>query len=535
MRNDPKNTIPAALILLLSLLAAVFLPACGRTGDPDATGTGTGAESTAAAPDTGEILLYEKGSDANYRVVRADQCDKWLTDAAASVRRRLESEFGAKLDIVTDYEGRGGFERNSGEIVVGRTNRSDEIGYPDPDEYGWGGYSVFVSDGRVVIDASGEEGMTAGIEAFFAALSVTRGADGETEKITLSGGTDIMISNKAEPDEIFDIENRKDLVAICYSTWFDPIMDQSGDDPANVTEVLEGKRDWGAEGEFHYWGKPALGYYRSTDRDVIRQHMIMLKEAGIDFIILDNTNAVTAWKNIKYTDKTTGKQKIYWDAMVKEPCIAMMETLYEMTEEGLEVPYVVNWCGTPVDYSTIDKLYEEVYASGKYDRLWVYWGGKPFFLCTEWKGERDDIKVKMMWGLRGNMNAGEWSFLNYPNIVSRAADGSAEQVCVCVAVQQGYMSDPGAIGRRGGLTFWEQWRTAFDARPKVVTITWWNEWAAQRFIVDGKTKFVDNYNREYSRDIEPMEGGHGDLYYRWMKQYIEAYKSGAACPKLVEN
>ncbi len=97
------------------------------------------------------------------------------------------------------------------------------------------------------------------------------------------------------------------------------------------------------------------------------------------------------------------------------------------------------------------------------------------------------------------------------------------------------MSDPGAIGRRGGLTFWEQWQTAFNARPKVVTITWWNEWAAQRFIVDGKTKFVDNYNREYSRDIEPMEGGHGDLYYRWMKQYIEAYKSGAACPKLVEN
>ena len=72
-------------------------------------------------------------------------------------------------------------------------------------------------------------------------------------------------------------------------------------------------------------------------------------------------------------------------------------------------------------------------------------------------------------------------------------------------------------------------------RPKVLTRTWWIEWAAQRFIVDGQTAFVDNYNQEYSRDIEPMEGGHGDQYYQWMKQYIEAYKAGKDCPRLVEE
>ena len=42
---------------------------------------------------------------------------------------------------------------------------------------------------------------------------------------------------------------------------------------------------------------------------------------------------------------------------------------------------------------------------------------------------------------------------------------------------------------------------------------------SQRFEDEhGNPRFVDNYNQEFSRDIE-MEGGHGDQYYQWMKQY----------------
>ena len=32
-----------------------------------------------------------------------------------------------------------------------------------------------------------------------------------------------------------------------------------------------------------------------------------------------------------------------------------------------------------------------------------------------------------------------------------------------------------------------------------------------------------------------MEGGHGDTYYQWTKQYIEAYRNGEECPLLVEE
>ena len=338
-----------------------------------------------------------------------------------------------------------------------------------------------------------------------------------------------------EPDPpIFDITDRTGLVSICYSTWFDPIIEQSGGDPANISEVLHGKRDWGAVGEFHYWSRPSLGYYKSTDKEIIRKHMTMLSEAGIDFIIVDNTNAVLAWMNALYTDKTTGNaSRIYWDAMVREPGTALLDTVKEMIQEGLKTPRVVMWCQSNTDYSTLDEIYDEFYAPGKYDECWVYWDGKPFFIVTEMHEPREDMTLRKMWGLKAQ-DVCEWSFLNYPNKAAYDTEGKAEQVCVCAAVQRSYMSID-AVGRRGGLTFWEQWQTAFKERPKIVTITWWNEWAAQRFIVQGNSAFVDNYSPEYSRDIEPMEGGHGDTYYKWMKEYIKAYKEGSDCPKFTED
>lgn len=83
---------------------------------------------------------------------------------------------------------------------------------------------------------------------------------------------------------------------------------------------------------------------------------------------------------------------------------------------------------------------------------------------------------------------------------------------------------------------YEQWKNAFDYRPKAITITWWNEWCAQLFYDgNGNPRFVDNYTQEFSRDIEPMEGGHGDMYYQWTKQYIAAYKNMEECPRLVEE
>jgi hypothetical protein len=328
-----------------------------------------------------------------------------------------------------------------------------------------------------------------------------------------------------------DITDKTDLVSICYSTWFNPIINNG--EIYNIADILAGKAPWGPVGAFHYWGEPALGYYRSDDTDVIRTHMTELSEAGIDFIIIDNTNASLRWKG----DNS-------WNQMISQPITALLNTMMAMRSEGKATPYVVFWNKTDPDTSSQDydgvtwAMYNEFMASGEYDDLFVYWNGKPFVLTTNNvpPSLNSTFTARKMWGLQSSLETSEWSFLqHYPQNVSYDANGAKEQISVSTAMQHTYMSNPDAVGRRGGYTFWEEWTEAFEVRPKVVTISWWNEWAAQRYEENGNIIFVDNYTEEYSRDIEPMMGGHGDEYYQWMKQYIAAYKNHEECPQLTED
>ena len=76
-------------------------------------------------------------------------------------------------------------------------------------------------------------------------------------------------------------------------------------------------------------------------------------------------------------------------------------------------------------------------------------------------------------------------------------DGVAEEISVCIAKQATYMSDKAtATPRNQGQTFADQWAKAFDVHPKVVMLTWWNEWMAQRQVNDanGNPQFVDEYD-----------------------------------------
>ncbi len=336
----------------------------------------------------------------------------------------------------------------------------------------------------------------------------------------------------AVPDEGvtpgLDMTDKTDLVSICYSVWFDGGLG-TGTEPVtdfnNITEVLAGKKDWGPVHSFHYWAKPAQGYYRSTDIEAAKRNLILLGEANVDFIILDYTNA-----NDGYISNTAmGKVWMF------DPLETLCKASLELRAEGYRTPYIVNWCGAS-EGPMIQALYDRFYTDSPYADCFVYWEGKPFMIYTQ--SEKDFpcpelFTVRYMWGLT---NEKCWRFLNVSNRNTvYINDGVKEQISVAVASQETYMSMSTAHGRNGGKFFYDQWKEAFRVHPKVVTITWWNEWTAQRFIVEGQTAFVDNYNQEYSRDIEPMEGGHGDQYYQWMKQYIAAYKAGEACPELTEE
>lgn len=330
-----------------------------------------------------------------------------------------------------------------------------------------------------------------------------------------------------------DITKKMDVVGICYSTWFTKILSMIPGKPPIISEALEGKIEFHNEGAFHFWAEPALGFYRSDDKEIIRTHMTQLSELGVDYIMIDNTNTACFWhETCNGTD---------WDYYVTKPCTALLDTIVEMRAEGKKTPYVIFW--TNVNdrerWAVVNDTCEEFVFQEKWKDCFVYMEGKPFMLITNIieGAPAYDLTLRYQWGLRGQKLPNEWSFLEIINTPGLDKDGYTEQMCVCTASQQTYMSlTETSKGRDGGRFLNLQWQNAFKFRPKYVTLTWWNEWCAQLFYGENKrVLFVDNFTPEHSRDIEPMKGGHGDLYYRWTKQYIEAYKNHESCPMLVED
>lgn len=141
-----------------------------------------------------------------------------------------------------------------------------------------------------------------------------------------------------------------------------------------------------------------------------------------------------------------------------------------------------------------------------------------------------------------------WSWLEvYPQHVFMNSRGDKEQMTVGVAQNAvgnrlGSMSEVNAKGRsfhkgaedtrpdavRWGLNFEEQSQRALEEDPRFVFITGWNEWIAGRFPEFGGVKlpvmFVDEFDQEHSRDMEPMKGGHGDDYYYQLVSFVRRYK-----------
>ncbi|MDI9385526.1 MAG: hypothetical protein QM518_14620 [Verrucomicrobiota bacterium] len=149
---------------------------------------------------------------------------------------------------------------------------------------------------------------------------------------------------------------------------------------------------------------------------------------------------------------------------------------------------------------------------------------------------------------QGPTGPNQWSWLEVsPQHVFYNGAGEKEQMSVGVGQNAvdgrlGAMSEADALGRsfhhgrfddrpgavRHGLNFAEQWERALAEDPRFVFVTGWNEWIAGRFRefngVRLPVMFVDQYDQEHSRDIEPMVGGHGDDYYYQFVSYIRRYK-----------
>jgi hypothetical protein len=94
-----------------------------------------------------------------------------------------------------------------------------------------------------------------------------------------------------------------------------------------------------------------------------------------------------------------------------------------------------------------------------------------------------------------------------------------------------------------GIYFQDRWNEALKANPQFLYINDWNEWTAGKYppfqgdyfpFMRRKSKyfFVDQYNAEFNRCLQPMKDGYTDNYYMQMAQNIRRYKGILPIPEL---
>jgi hypothetical protein len=326
-------------------------------------------------------------------------------------------------------------------------------------------------------------------------------------------------------------------VGLFYFLWLN-MHTQTG--PFDISRILaehpnamqDGKHPaWGPMGHFHHWGESVFGYYRSDDEYVFRKHAEMLADAGVDVVIFDVTNGFT----------------------YKQSYMALCRAFTEARADGVAAPAIAFLCAFGPRPEEVHELHRDLYGPGLYSDLWFRWEGKPLIMAFS---TGVDPEVREFFTFRtpvpsyfsGPSGPDQWGWLEvHPQHVFRNEAGEAEQMTVGVAQNAvddrlTAFSEPGSKGRsfRGGqhdtrpgavnygLNFAEQWERALEVDPQFIFITGWNEWVASRYESfadwNALVVFVDMFDQEGSRDIEPMKGGHGDNYYYQMIDGIRRFK-----------
>jgi hypothetical protein len=328
-------------------------------------------------------------------------------------------------------------------------------------------------------------------------------------------------------------------VGIFYFNWHAAFGNTQVNDIAKILKANPAAPPWGPVQAPHYWSEPRFGYYRPDDPWVIRKHVQMLSDAGVDMLVLDATNGLT------------------YDAEREALCVV----LEQMQAEGHRVPQIAMFAYAQHN-AVVTHLWETFYKPGKHRELWFQWKGKPLLL-TPTEGLSEEVKafftLRTSWAWTGGQpwfgdGKDKWPWLDFAPQTPGWHESPTKAECVPVGVSQHVTSNIGrsfhgsrqpapAECRPGeGLYFAEQWQHALPHDPEFLFITGWNEWVAQRFLSDGtqpfqgrvlpagETFFVDLYDQEFNRDIEPMRGGYGDATYWQMAANIRRYKGARPVP-----
>jgi hypothetical protein len=93
-----------------------------------------------------------------------------------------------------------------------------------------------------------------------------------------------------------------------------------------------------------------------------------------------------------------------------------------------------------------------------------------------------------------------------------------------------------------GVYFQQRWDEAVQGDPEFLYLNDWNEWTAGKYSPAAKQTtrfmrrdstyfFVDQYNAEFNRCLQPMKDGYTDNYYMQMAENIRRYKGARSIPQ----
>jgi len=443
------------------------------------------------------------------------------------------------------------------------------------------------SDGsEVTVDLTAD--MVSGFDSSSAGtktLTVSYGGFTDTYTVTVSedSGTDTyengynmnyicgvdMFGRVIEPVSGFD--ESKD-VGIFYFVWTTTASDATGTmdvgqnsstnptgsvrniteiiNAGNINELFSTTSTISPMNVYHYWGKPLYGYYESSEVFVIRRHIELLTSAGIDFIIIDTTNGLT------------------YDTVVTQ--LLNQWKIYQSA--GWDVPKIAFYTNTSAA-TTMTYLYNKYYTGTTYKDLWYAPEGKPLMIGTTSVSDTMTSALDIRnsyWpqaGMYGSLSSSdyygwpwiEWVFKPYnhngvvsvsvaqhpngrfsdneynptytgstPNWGRGANNFTGSNYYKATSFDRNNGNDATVSGAKSfwrGQNIQHQWQNAVSQGASTIFVTGWNEWIAMKHTYSGsKIAYVDCFNTEYSRDIEPVTGEYGDSYYMQLIKNIRDYK-----------
>ena len=419
--------------------------------------------------------------------------------------------------------------------------------------------------------------------------SIVTVSDGEDEELAENGlpQSSLYHQNKVMPDTwVFtdglgrvsltyeDVGGPREnkTVAMMYWDWHTSNFAAQG--ATNTTEFMKLYPDaknyynhtaWNKAGRYCFWNEPIYGYYQTSDTWVLRRQAELLANIGVDVVFNDHTNGTVTFE---------------------EGYTALFETWQNARADGVASPDIsFMFPFTSQNYSNMaesqleSSIYNNVFATDKYSDMWFIWDGKPMIMGSSSYFVNTEMKNAFTWRKSqskyvSSSSTDRWGWLSvypqtcwYKNTAEKNA-GIVEQITVGVACNHDYVNNvitamngnnpmgrsytstyknryevEGAEASLYGYFFSEQFDYALQVDPKVVFITGWNEWHAWRqtdisvWAKDRNVKnaLVDQFDNEYSRDIEPSKGELRDHYYYLAANYIRQYKGVNPIPLPGDN